>query len=120
MSPETHPDLFTVLDDPPHIERPLTLAERFQAFDEANPHVTELLVRLARDWKRDTGRDRLGIAMLWERLRWELSVRTTETPVLNNDYKAFFARKLMTEYPDLVGLFETRRSAADDSLGRAA
>src|SRR5690349_23522010 len=61
-------------------DRPLTLAERFQAFDESNPHITELLVRLARDWKRRTGRSKLGIAMLWERMRWELSVQTNETP----------------------------------------
>lgn len=104
-------------------EPPPTMAERFEAFHAGNPHIYDILVRLARQWIRQTGRRRLGIAALWERMRWELSVSTTdETPKLNNDHKAFYARLIMAQEPDLADLFETRRAAADDALdlGNAA
>jgi hypothetical protein len=118
-SEPTQPDLLALLDDIPP-----TRAERFERFHQDNPHVYDLMVRLARDWKRRTGRNRLGVAALWERMRWELAVRTTdEAPALNNDHKAFYARLIMRQEPDLEGLFEVRRSVADDCpdrYGRAA
>lgn len=100
-------------DNTEPVEPTLSLAERFQLFDQGHPHVFETLRTLAYDYKRRTGRDRVGVSALWERMRWELSVQTGETPVLNNSYRSFFARKLMLE-PGLEGLFETRRSVADE------
>lgn len=97
---------------------PLTLIERFEKFDSENPHIYPLLVRLCREWVRRTGRHKIGIAMLWEKLRWELSINTTESePVLNNDYKAAYARLIMRREPDLAGLFDLRHSEFDEMLG---
>lgn len=100
----------TAADEP----LPLTLADRFEAYDEAHPEVYAILRRLAFEWKRRTGRHRLGIAALFERARWELSVQTGESPSLNNDYRSFYARKLMRDEPALAGMFELRRSVADE------
>jgi hypothetical protein len=87
---------------------------QFLEFHEANPHVYEILVRLAREWVRRTGRHRIGVAILWERMRWELSVQTTaEAPKLNNNHRAYYARLIMAQEPDLNALFEIRRSKAD-------
>jgi len=97
------------------------LAARFEQFHQDNPHVYTILVRLAREWIRRTGRHKVGIAILWERMRWELAVETSEeAPALNNDYKAFFARLMMRDEPDLAELFDLRRSVADEWLERAA
>lgn len=93
-----------------------TAAERFADFHRANPGVYEALVRLAREWRYRTGRDRLGIAVLWERLRWELSITTDESPRLNNDYKPWYARLIMAQEADLADIFEVRRAAADAQL----
>jgi hypothetical protein len=98
-----------------------TLAERFDAFHADNPHVYDTLVRLAREWLDVTGLPRLGIKMLFERARWEIAIATQATDFkLNNDYTAFYARLLMAREPDLAGLFELRRSAADQLFGRSA
>lgn len=95
-------------------ERPKTLTERFVDFHTRSPGVYVALVRLARQWVQATGRRRLGIATLYERVRWEMAVATSDADFkLNNDYRAFYARLIMQNEPDLAGLFETRRSAAD-------
>jgi hypothetical protein len=102
-------------------ERELTTAERFEQFHASNPHVYRHLVRLARLWVGTTGRHKLGIGQLWERLRWDLAIETGDVDyALNNIYRAFYARLIMAQEPDLIDLFETRRSAADAWIGKAA
>jgi hypothetical protein len=91
---------------------PPSLAEKFRRFHETHPHVYEALVELAREWQARTG-TRCSIAALFERARWELALNTTETPRLNNSYRSFYARLIMAQEPDLAGVFEVRRSAAD-------
>lgn len=116
---EIQPDLFTSLATE-DAGAELTAAEKFEAFNRDNPHVYQILVRLAREWVNRTGRRRVGIAILWERMRWELAVQTNEAPKLNNDYRAHFARMIMRQEPDLEGLFELRRSMADETLELAS
>ena len=98
----------------------VTTPERFETFHRTHPHVYQVLVRLAREWVARTGRRKVGIAILWERMRWELAVQTNEAPKLNNDYRAYYSRLIMANEPDLSELFEVRRSAADEALGLAA
>jgi hypothetical protein len=86
--------------------------DRFLEFHKANPHIYRGLVDLSRAWKQ-SGRDRLGIAMLWERFRWELAMETSgDLFKLNNDYRSHYARLIMEQEPDLEGIFETRRLRA--------
>jgi hypothetical protein len=114
-------DLFAVpLVEPEPSETPLTLAERFARFHQLNPAVYAVLVALTRDYVRRTGRDRVGIASVFERARWEYALRTTESPRLNNSYRSFYARLIMSQEPDLANVFEVRRSAADDIAQAAA
>lgn len=107
-------DLVTLLCGPP------STVERFKTFHEQNGHIYATLVKLARQWVAATGRRRVGIAALFERARWELSLSSTETPKLNNTYRAFYARLIMAQESDLAGIFETRRSEADDAALREA
>lgn len=91
-------------------EGAVSIAVRFAAFHETNPHIYERLVRMARALK-SRGRDRLGISMLFEVLRWEHATETddpTSDLKLNNGYKPHYARLIMEREPDLAGIFETR------------
>lgn len=93
---------------------PHTIEEGFLRFHHANPCVYQTLVRLARH-ARDKGVERIGIGMLWERMRWDLSVETgsgREDFKLNNNYRSRYARLLMEREPDLRDLFETRELKA--------
>lgn len=81
------------------------------AFDAQNPHVYALLVGYCRQ-VRAAGIDRIGIELVWNRMRWDVALRTSEQGVafkLNQNYKAYFARRIMREEPDLADIFETRR-----------
>lgn len=100
-------------DDP--AEAGLTIAERFARFDQANPRVYSTLVRLAREWVAQTGRRKVGIATLYETARWHIAIATSDPDYkLNNNFRSFYARKIMREERDLHGLFDLRRSAADE------
>ena len=92
----------------PIVDPSASHAERFAAFHQANPHVFDNLARLSLDL-RARGASRIGIGMLFEVLRWQYALRTSGDDYrLNNNHRAFYARKLMADVPDLAGLFEVR------------
>ncbi len=101
-----------------------TIADRFEQFHKDNPQVYDTLIRLAREWMKQTGGRKLGISALFERARWDLAIQTNADDFrLNNSYRSFYARLLMHENPDLRGLFDLRVSEADEwlqTLGRTA
>lgn len=87
-----------------------TIDEQFYAFHQEHPEVYYQLVRLAREW-RSHGHRKLGIATLFEKLRWEWHIAgltDADGYKLNNNYRALYARLIMEREPDLDGLFETR------------
>jgi hypothetical protein len=91
-----------------------TPAEKFEAFHAANPKVYAILLRLAREWVATFGQTKLGIATIYEAARWQISLATNDPKYkLNNNFRAYYARLLMTENGDLDGLFDVRDSAAD-------
>lgn len=89
-------------------------AARFEEFNADNPRVYEVLVSLARQWVNSTGRHKLGIGALYERARWEIALATGDPDFkLNNNYRAYYARLIMSREWDLAGLFDLRASEAD-------
>ena len=90
-------------------EQPGSIDAAFWNFHTNHPEVYEGLVRLA--YQAD--RDRLGIKMLFEVLRWEWIIRglpdDAEEFKLNNNYTSRYARLIMESEPGLEGVFETRR-----------
>lgn len=59
------------------------------------------------------GEARLSINMLFEVMRYHRKLQTAgDDYLLNNDYRALYARMLMEREPELAGLFETRRRKA--------
>jgi len=88
-----------------------SIRDNFEAFHAANPRVYLELRRLALTlWER--GHKQIGIAMLFEQMRWEWYARTTDTSgfKLNNNYRAYYARLLMEREPELAGFFTTRET----------
>lgn len=85
----------------------------FEEHQRENPKLYAVLRRFALEARR-AGRERLGIAMLYERVRWYTTVETKDDSFkLNNNWRAWYARKLMNEEPELAGMFETRKAKAD-------
>jgi hypothetical protein len=88
--------------------------ELFAEFHEANPHVYDELVKAARLFREQTGRDKCGMSLLFGRARWVLSLQTSGDAFrLNNNFVPFYSRLVMAQEPDLAGMFDTRRSVAD-------
>lgn len=93
-----------------------SLQARFEKFNAGNPKVYELLVAMAKAIRGRRPNAIIGIAMLYEVLRWNCYMYTDsdEPYKLSNDFKAFYARKIMDQNEDLVGIFVTKKSVADE------
>lgn len=92
-----------------------TAQEQFLAYHAANPHIYARLRAMALQLKR-AGHDRWGIKNLWEKLRYDLAAeaRDPNNPfTLNNNYTAYYARRLMKREPELAGFFEIRERQVD-------
>lgn len=90
----------------------------FEEYHLRHPEVYYQLVQLARQWK-NAGRAKLGIATLYERLRWEFHVNNHEDDTgykLSNNHRALYARKIMEQNPDLAGLFELRERRSIEDI----
>lgn len=89
------------------------LANAFREFDDANPEVYESLKGLCDNWLNRRGDEPVGIGMLWEVMRWNMALRTqgADPYKLNNNHRAFYARKLMAHNAKYKGLFSTRGRA---------
>lgn len=99
--------------DVPDYSMEMTLAERFAAFHEANPHVAHALELLAGQWLQTNSH--VGMKALFERLRWESGIQTVgDAYRLNNSYTAFYTRLLIDRRPEWAEAFHIRvqRAAA--------
>lgn len=83
--------------------------EAFLKFHNANPHVYERLRELALLVK-SKGRNKYSINGLFEVLRWEQALTTTGSKFkLNNNFRAWYARMLEQNVPELSNFFELRK-----------
>lgn len=87
-----------------------SLRRRFWTFHQDHPQVYETLVRLAREAKA-AGKERIGLRMIWETMRWQLSMQTVDPDGFkaNNNLTSRYARLIAQQEPDLAEMFETRR-----------
>lgn len=88
-----------------------TIEQRFQRFHRRNPHVYDLLRKMALALYKNN--QRMGMKGLFEVLRWNYMFTTSDPDFkLNNNYTSLYARLLMEQEPALRGFFETRRRRA--------
>ncbi len=78
-------------------------------FDQNNPHVYSLFTRFARE-VLGKGRGKFGIAAIWERMRWEMAFSTVDDKPfkISNNHKAYYARKIMSEFKAFEGFFNIK------------
>lgn len=97
-------------------EENLSEADRFLRFHNANPWVYEKLVALA-ERLVVAGQKRVGIAMLFEVIRYDWSVNTRDVNSdgfkLSNNYKTPYARLIAHQEPMLADLFLIKSSRFD-------
>lgn len=102
----THDPRQMTLDMEARLEK--TSEAAFRRFHQENPQVYLALVRLARQ-ALARGHHTLGIGQLFEVLRWELMLGTTDPHFkLNNNHRSRYARLIMAREPDLKDVFDTR------------
>lgn len=90
------------------VKKRATLAEEFEAFDRANPQVWDEIKRRAMELVA-SGARRIGMKMLYEAIRYDYTVRTNGGEFkLNNNYTAFYARKLAAQVWMPLGMIELR------------
>ena len=85
--------------------RETELGQAAELFHAMNPHVYDLFLRFAKQ-ALTSGRERFGIAAIWERMRWEAAFNTTgEEFKISNNHRAYYARKLMAQEPGFEAFF---------------
>lgn len=85
-----------------------SIYQQFLKFWKANPQVYARLKELALALKQK-GHKKYSINGLFEVLRWEHAMRTTgDSFKLNNNYRAWYARALMQNEPELADFFNIR------------
>lgn len=86
----------------------MTLQEKFEIYHAENPQVFDLFKRYA-IMAKDKGFKNFSAKAIFERLRWHYNIETVGDPFkLNNNYTAYYARKLMTEDIRFDGFFHIR------------
>jgi len=102
----------TSLEFPPEDSR---LKMKFLQFHKDNPAVYVLLKKYT-FIAINEGLKHYGIAAVFERMRWHVAFETTDYDFkLNNDYKAFYARKFHSDFPEHKGFFATRKQISNDN-----
>lgn len=110
----TQTEMFPPLQQPDK-KRYTTIQGRFLQFHKLNPWVYKTLCTLARRMLAK-GHQKIGVKMIWEVLRWHHYERTTDLQTdyhLDNRYTSRYARLIMSQEPDLKGVFETRKLTSE-------
>lgn len=94
--------------DPPLERAGDPLEESALRFHKANPHVLREIVQVCLSVKR-RGRNHWSINAAFEVVRYNREITTTgKTYKLSNNHRAFYARWIMRDVPELAGFFATR------------
>jgi hypothetical protein len=109
LRPEFQPTLFD--DVTVVIPANPTAEERFAAFRQRHPWFLSRLASMAAE-RKAAGATRVSMKALFEQLRGEMGP-SGDGYSLDNSYTPYAARLLMERWPELDGLFVTRRAKAD-------
>lgn len=86
------------------------------AFHELHPEVWQMFSQFTHEVIRRGFRN-YSCNAIFERIRWEKDVGGDGQNQfkLNNNYRAFYARRFMRMYPQHDGFFRTREQTSDDA-----
>lgn len=86
-----------------------SLQRNFDRFDQENPHVYTLFKHYTLQALK-AGMQKIAVALVIERIRWETSVMTKGDQFkINNNHRAYYARKFMREFPERGEVFKTKQ-----------
>ncbi|MCF6304371.1 MAG: hypothetical protein L3J33_03250 [Rhodobacteraceae bacterium] len=86
------------------------------AFHAANPHVWGLFVNFTLE-RIGVGFKNYSVNAIFERIRWATDQADSDgrsTFKINNNYRPYYARRFMAEYPMHKGFFRTRKLTSMD------
>jgi hypothetical protein len=85
-------------------------AAAFEQFDRDNPLVWRAFKKYAFQMAHSQFGGKLSASLITERIRWEMIVETRSADPfkINNNFRAYYARKFEQHYPVYAGCFETR------------
>lgn len=87
----------------------LTHREAAEQWMDENPDVYAMFERFALQMAER--RRRFGIGLLAERVRWETFLLWPSTDYkINNNHRAYIARRLIADHPELDDLIQRRRT----------
>ncbi len=88
------------------------LEKKFWEFHKDNPNFYVLFSRFTMDVVASK-RERFGVSMIIERIRWYTAIETRNDAFkINNNFSAYYARLWMRDNPEHDGLFSTRELTA--------
>ena len=105
------PQMLEYDDTPPKPVFADSIQTKFEEFHAKHPGVYEALVSLAYE-AQDAGRKRVGMAQLFEVLRWQMMSWTDGDYKLNNNFRSRYARLIMRQEETLSDMFEIRSLSA--------
>tara|TARA_R100000988_G_scaffold57008_1_gene28481 strand:+ start:365 stop:724 length:360 start_codon:yes stop_codon:yes gene_type:complete len=90
------------------------MREQVIAFHKKNPDVWKLFVHFTKQMI-DKGYEHYSVNAIFERIRWEKDVGGdgVNSFKLNNNYRAFYARRFMNMYKQYEGFFRIREQKSD-------
>lgn len=90
----------------------ITFPDNVVEYDIQNPHIYEAFKEMT--FKTiQRGFKNYSANGVFEVLRWHTGVSGNDEYKLNNDYRAFYARKFAKEFPEHKDFFRTRKSKFD-------
>lgn len=93
-------------------KKPLTNADYFKVYHAENPHIYEAFKAYAQQLIA-AGVTKLSAYLIYERMRWESLVTGNDGYKLNNNYRPYYARLFMQDFPQFEGYFDLRAVAGD-------
>lgn len=84
----------------------------FHAYHTTNPDIYDAFVKYTLKAIR-RGYEAFSAEFVFNIIRWETKITGNDEFKINNNYKAYYSRMFMNEYPEHKGFFRTRKSKAD-------
>lgn len=93
-------------------KRPPTNADYFKVYHAENPDIYEAFKMYAFQLLA-SGVVRLSAYLIFERMRFESLVSGSNRWRLNNNYRPYYARLFMQDFPEYEGVFEIRATVGE-------
>lgn len=95
----------------PTYEAHLTIQQRWELWEAANPWVVPTIERLIANWLA-AGHKRASLKQVWEVIRYQYGTTVGDRLKANNDFTSRAARTVLERHPEWADCIETRELRA--------